>query len=53
MYKLISEYGNEVVYTEDERKATRLLSLGFRVVDDVPNAPKQTRKVRSNKNGKN
>ena len=38
MYKLVSEYGNEVVYTDDEIKKELLLDRGF-VVDNVSKAP--------------
>lgn len=55
MHKLISKYGNEVVYTEDQRKMDRLITWGFRMVDNVSSTPKQTgekgkRKNETNKN---
>lgn len=55
MHKLISEYGNEIVYTDNARQIGRLLELGFRIVDDVSSTPKQPgekgkRKHEANKN---
>lgn len=32
--KLISEYGNEICHTDDERKIERLKRLGFREVKE-------------------
>lgn len=34
MFKLISEYGNEIVLTDDTAKIERLLKLGFRICEE-------------------
>lgn len=50
MYKLISEYGNDIQYTESERKRDRLLSLGYREVKEEKKAVGEKKNVRKNKN---
>lgn len=34
MFKMVSEYGNEIAYAPDERKRDSLLELGFKVVEE-------------------
>ena len=34
MFKMVSEYGNEIAYAHDERKRDSLLELGFKVVEE-------------------
>lgn len=41
MYKLISEYGNEIAFAEDDIKRDRLIDLGFKVVDQQPKTEKK------------
>lgn len=41
MYKLISEYGNEIAFAEDDIKRDRLIDLGFKVVDEQPETEKK------------
>lgn len=41
MYKLISEYGNEIAFAEDDIKRDRLIDLGFKVVDQQPETEKK------------
>ena len=50
MYKLVSEYGNEIAYADDEIKRDRLIDLGFKVVADKPETDK---KRTAGKGGKN
>lgn len=50
MYKLISEYGNEIINTDSKRKRDRLIGLGYRDITNVK-SPKQ--KTEGKKNGKN
>lgn len=35
MYTMISEYGNEIAYAEDETTKERLISLGFKLKETV------------------
>ena len=41
MYKLISEYGNEIAFAEDDIKRDRLIDLGFKVVEEQPETEKK------------
>ncbi|MGN0173490.1 MAG: hypothetical protein ACI39F_03525 [Acutalibacteraceae bacterium] len=41
MYKLIGKYGNDIAFTDDERKKDALIGLGFKLADE----PKQTKKA--------
>ena len=41
MYKLISEYGNEIAYAEDDIRRDRLIDLGCKVVADKPETDKK------------
>lgn len=41
MYKLISEYGNEIAFAEDEIKRDRLIDLGFKAADEQPETGKK------------
>ncbi len=50
MYKLVSEYENEIVNTDSKRKRDRLIGLGYREVTEKK-TPKT--KMEGNKNGKN
>lgn len=34
MYTMISEYGNEIAYAEDEKTKERLINLGFKVKEE-------------------
>lgn len=50
MYKLVSEYGNEIINTKSVRKRDRLIALGYREVKEKKTPPKQ--KTEAKKNGK-
>lgn len=50
MYKLVNEYGNDVVITDSERKRDRLIDLGYKLVTEKK-TPKT--KTEGKKNGKN
>lgn len=41
MYKLISEYGNEIAFAEDDIKRDHLIDLGFKVVEEQPETEKK------------
>ena len=50
MYRLVSEYGNEVVYTADENKKNQLLDKGFHIDSrDAEPAVKTEKKARTKK----
>lgn len=49
MYKLVSEYGNEIINTDRKRKRDRLINLGYREVTEKK--PPKT-KTEGKKNGK-
>ena len=46
-YKLVSKYGNEVVYTDSEREKNNLLEKGFHIDEEIK--PKEKIKTEEKK----
>lgn len=52
MYKMISQYGNEIKYADNEAKKKELIDLGFKVIPQNKSAtiPKKANKKAVKKN---
>lgn len=46
MYRLISQYGNRIVYTNDERRKQQLLDKGFKIDEKKTDKPKRRKAVK-------
>ena len=60
-YRLLNEFGNRVIYTDNEREKNSLLSKGFRIDEEIKpketittevKKPKTKKKVELNDDGK-
>ncbi len=51
MFHLVNEFGNVHRNVASEKKRDELIALGYRVVEDKPEKPKQTRKKTEKQEG--